>query len=183
MNKILNKEILNRKILDDIREWIAIDKDNSVRIVNTKKSDSLKYNHDDIMPYINILDNYDTVEFSTKRCIYYLCSMHISDHNINHIYILPTNYSQHNLRIMINTNGSVIIHPNVDCLKDDTLANCYTMQSIYSYIKDNYLKNNELAKKYWSVPKYFENIPKFTSFQYLLDQFNQPITEDIVIEI
>ena len=176
-------EILNKKILDDIREWIAIDKDNSVQMRSGDLYIYIIYDHTNVIPNINILDNYSNIRFSTKRCVWHLCNMTILNNNIEYIHFLPTHLSINNLKIWINTNGSVSIRTIENSLRDDTIPNCYTMESIYSYIQHKYLSGENIKDDSWSVHNYFQKIPKFTSFQYLLDQYNQPVIEGIVIEI
>lgn len=186
-------EVLNAYLLDDIREWIAINKDNRVQISSNDHVYKI-YDHTDvILPNINILDNHSNILFCTTRCVWHLCKITILYHNIDYIHFLPTRCAEHNLKIRINANGSITIRTLEHSLKDGTIQNCYTMKSLYSYIQNEYLsdaniKDNSwlipnIKDDSWSIPNFFENIPKFKSFQYLLDQFNQPILEDTVIEI
>ena len=185
-------EILHEKIRDDIKVWLSLDiKNNIVRLYNKHG------------PCYDILSQHEAHSYPTEikyhNCYRIDFLKRINDYSLFSIcYIIKTgnktidislkpglSFGTSDVKITIGYNDKVHIEPGEynRHMKTTILDQCYNVETIYSHIEKDATIGLTLNNDTWLIPNYFQNIPKFTSFQYLLDQFNQPVIEDITIDI
>lgn len=166
-------DILHQKILGDITAWLLRDvRNNQVRIYD---DNGARYNL--FCKCDNLIENYREIQFikSDKTLLFILCSIIKGANKTIGIRINPgLSFKTSNVKIMIEDDDKVHIKP---CeynkrTKEIIIDNCHNVETIYSNIEKDFISNMSANGDTWRIPDYFQNIPKFTSFQYLLDEIN-----------
>lgn len=167
---------LKAKLVNDINSWITRDSKNKVSLHYGSDRDLKRVivHPSKILKHIDILKGCTVINFSNGQNILFAVIM------FNPVFMLrfwPTTYTNITLKIKnsINVKYGGYQHTGFDDMDVYGVADLYSILNTHLEYDSNCMQ--------WTIDNYFENIPKLSCIQYMIDKVSGNNNPDIIIEI